>query len=113
MDARVKTSRSSLARVEALEDGKQLLGALDVRVRFLGSEALNRMDLSPGDGDRVHARRLRGAHVEGRVADVGRVRGTSIEQLERFEDGVGSRLVALRVVGADHDVEVRPDAEPV
>src|SRR5438132_281907 len=77
MDARVKTSRSSLARVEALEDGKQLLGALDVRVRFLGSEALNRMDLSPGDGDRVHARRLRGAHVEGRVADVGRVGGTS------------------------------------
>ena len=69
------------------------------------------MDAAPGDGDRVHAGRLRGGDVERRVADVGGVVRLGAEPLERDEDRVGVRLAARRVVGADDDVEDVPEAE--
>ena len=54
------------------------------------------------------------ADVERRVADVGRVGRVGVEPCERLEQRVGVWLVALRVLGADHDVHrVAQDREAV
>ena len=63
------------------------------------------MDAAPGDGDRVHARALGGADVEGRVADVDRLVPAGVEQAERVLERRGIGLVPVGVVGADDDVE--------
>ena len=65
------------------------------------------MDTTPGHGDRVHARGLRGPNVEGRVADIRRVLGRHAQPVDGGENRVGRRLLPLRVVGGDHDLEVR------
>ena len=70
----------------------------DERVGLLALESVRAVDPSPGDGDGVHAGRLRGAHVERGVADVGGVVRRGVEARERLEDRVGIGLVALGVL---------------
>src|SRR5437764_10687991 len=98
----------------ALETAKELLGSLDEDIRSRGLERLARVDSSPADGDRVHIRPLRRLDVERRVADVRRLGGLGLQQLERAEDPVRVRLVALDFVARDDRVEEvreRQDAE--
>ena len=64
------------------------------------------LDSSPGDRDRVCARRLRRPDVERRVADVGRAGRLSVETCQGLEDRFGIGLVTLGVLLADDDVEV-------
>ena len=71
------------------------------------------MDVAPGDGDRGHARGPGGPDVERRVADVGGRRGRRAEPLERQEQRLGIRLVALGVVARDDDVERAEEREHV
>src|SRR5688500_15450864 len=63
------------------------------------------MDAAPTDRDREDARCLRRADVEGRVADVDRLARRAPKLLEREENRIGLRLVALRVLVRDDDVE--------
>ena len=83
---------------------------VDEDVGLLALESLGAVDPSPGDGDRVHAGRLCGADVEGGVADVRGVLRRGVEPRQRLEDGVWIGLVALRVLRADDDLEVRLEA---
>ena len=80
------------SRRRVLERGKQLLRRLDDGVRLLRLEPLARVDAAPRDRDRVHARRLRGADVERRVADVDGIVALGVEQRERVLSGAGSGL---------------------
>src|SRR5947207_7545660 len=89
ISARVRTSRSSAARAAALEGAKEILRMADERVGFLAPQHLLGVDAAPRHGDGVHARGLRGADVERRVADVGRVLGSRVEAVERGQDRVG------------------------
>jgi len=57
--------------------------------------------------DGVDSSRFGGPDVERRVADVGRLAQRGAEAFDGCEDRVGRRLVALGVVGRDHDLEVR------
>src|SRR5262245_8579790 len=96
--------RSSAARsvgATVLEDTEQLLGRTDERIGLLGEQALVRMDAAPADGDREDARSLRGADVERRVADVDGLVGRTLELLDREQDRLGIRLVALGVLESD------------
>src|SRR5205814_6479849 len=101
---RFSCSRSSSAREAVLEDAKQLLRRLDEDVRVLDA-----VDSAPRDRDGEHARGLRGLHVERRVAHVGGVARRRVELCERVQDRLWMRLVQLRRVGADDDVEVLAD----
>ena len=72
-----------------------------------GSSASRRvvgMDAAPPDGDRPDAGRLRGPDVERGVTDVHGLAGIRFEAPERLEQGIRVGLVALGVLGADHDV---------
>src|SRR4051794_32007171 len=107
----VTSRRSSSTRVatSTSEEGMELVLVGGDRVQLLGLELLARVHASPVDADREDAGRLRRAHVEGRVADVCRLLGPRAEQLERLQDRLGVRLVALGVVRGDDDVEVALD----
>ena len=59
--------------------GMELLGGVDERVGTGVGQPLVGVDAAPADGDRAHARRLPGADVEGRVADVGSVLRARLE----------------------------------
>src|SRR6185437_729470 len=105
MSARLRRSRSSAARAEAvvvLEDAKELLGAVDDRIRPLGLEPSALVDPAPRDGDGEHARRLRSADVERRVADVGCRGRVGPEPLGAEEERLRIGLVPFRLVAA-HD----------
>src|SRR5690348_14408918 len=76
MSARLSTSRSSAARAAAvvvLEDAKELLGAVDDRIRLLCLEPRGVVDPTPRHRYGEHPRSLRGPDVERRVTDVGGV----------------------------------------
>src|SRR5438309_7436006 len=106
INARVRTSRSSAARTATLEGAKEVLRVADERLRLLAPQDVLRVDAPPGHSNGVYARGFRGADVERRVADIGRGLRPRVEPVERSQDRVGSRLVPLRVVGGDDDVEV-------
>src|SRR5919204_1216462 len=110
ISARFSSSRSSAARsCTELEMLKQLLRRLDDSVRSFRLEERRVVDTAPCDGDRVQPARLGSANVERRVADVRRVVGTGAEPLEREQQRLGIRLVALGLVAADDDVEEMSD----
>src|SRR5262245_37467768 len=67
------------------------------------------MDPTPADRDGEHARGLRGADVERRVADVDGLVGRPGQLPDRKQDRVRLGLVALRVLEADDDVECLPE----
>src|SRR5215475_6826588 len=103
ISARLRTSRRSAARAAAvvvLEDTKELLGAVDDRVRLFRLESPTVVDPAPGDRDGEHACCLRGTDVEWRVADVGRVRGIGSESLGAEQQRLRIRLVPLGLVSA-------------
>src|SRR5215469_11307653 len=112
ISARLRISRSSSARAAAvvlLEDAKELPGPVDDRVRLLGLEPRAVVDPPPGDGDGEHARRLRGANVEGRVPDVRRRGRIGSQALRRKQERLGVGLVPLRFVTADDRLEEVPE----
>src|SRR5207302_6980565 len=105
MSARFRSSRSSAARAAGSDFGKQLLRGVDDGVGVLALEPRPVVDASPGDRDRAHARRLRGADVEGRVAHVGGVLWADAHPLGGEQQRLGIGLVALGLVAPDHDLE--------
>src|SRR5579864_4378703 len=109
MSARLRSSRSSAARAAGSDDGKQLLRRVDDRVRLLELEPRAVVDTAPRDGDRPHPRRLRGADVEGRVADIRRLLRPRAKALGGEEQGLGVGLVPLGLVAADDRVEHMPE----
>src|SRR5690348_6334166 len=94
--ARLRTSRSSAARAAdvVLEDAKQLLRGVDDRIGVLRLQARTVVYTAPRHRDREHARRLRGADVERRVADVGRLCRVGAESLRREQERLRVGLVA-------------------
>src|SRR3954452_4910380 len=108
MRARLRTSRNSDARAAAvvvLEDAKELLGRVDDRVGLFSLESRSVMDPAPCHRDGEHARRLRCADVEGRVADVGGAGGVGSKPLYPEEQRRRVGLVPLGLVAADDRVE--------
>src|SRR5436190_3147315 len=108
MTARLRTSRSSAARasaVEGLEDAKELLGRVDDRVGLPGVEPSPVVDPAPRHCDGEHARRLRRADVERRVADVGGLGGVRSESLGAEQERLRVGLVSLGLVPADDRLE--------
>src|SRR5215471_20804115 len=94
--ARLRTSRSSAARVAAvavLEDAKELLSTVDDRVGLLHLEPRALVDPAPGDGDSEHPGRLGRADVERRVADVGSRGGVGSEPRCAKEKRLRGRFV--------------------
>src|SRR5207244_2675329 len=103
-----RMSRSSAARwstVAALEDKQQLLRGGDDRVRLFALELLATVDAAPGHSDRVHAGRFGRADVERRVADVRALVRVDIHAFCGKQERLGVRLVTLRLVAADDDLE--------
>src|SRR5438132_14407781 len=101
-------SRSSAARcctVVALEDKQKLLRGGDDRVRLFALELLATVDAAPRHGDRVHAGRFGRADVERRVTDVRALGRIGIHALCGEQERLGVRLVTLRLVAADDDLE--------
>jgi len=97
----------------ALEDAKELLGAVDDRVGLLGFEPRAIVDAAPRHGHREHVRGLRGQDVEGRVTDVrGRCRVCS-ETLGGEQERLRIRLVPLGLVPADDRLEEVSERHPV
>src|SRR5215468_2488280 len=108
MRARLRTSRSSVARAAAvvvLEDAKELLGAINDRVGPFGFQPRAVVNPAPGHGNGKHPRRLRSADVEGRVADIGSRAGIRSEPLRAEEKRLRVRLVPLGFVAADDGLE--------
>src|SRR5690242_9459532 len=108
MSARLSTSRSSAARAAALvvlEEGKELLGAVDDRVGLFGLEARAVVDPAPRHRDGEHARGLGSPDVEGRVADVRGCVRIRTESLGAEEERLWIGLVPFRLVPADDRLE--------
>src|SRR5579862_2753343 len=103
--ARLRTSRSSAARAAGLEDAKKLLCPVDDHVRLLSLEPRAVVDATPRHRHGEHPRRLRGADVERRVPDVGRLHGIGAEPLGSEQQRLGIRLVPLGLVAADDRLE--------
>jgi Glycosyl hydrolases family 38 N-terminal domain/Alpha mannosidase middle domain/Glycosyl hydrolases family 38 C-terminal beta sandwich domain len=91
--------------VAVLEDAKEFLGGLDDRIGPFLVETCAVVDPAPRHGDREHPRSLRRAHVEGRVADVGRPGGICSEPLGAEEERLRVGLVAFGLVAADDRLE--------
>src|SRR5437867_322510 len=106
INAFVRISRSSAARAEESEDGNELLRVPHERVRPLALQHLVAVDAAPRHRDRMDTGGLRGADVERRVADIGRLRRRRAQAVDGGEDRIGRRLLPLRVVRSDHDLEV-------
>src|SRR4051794_4860517 len=102
--ARPRISRSSAARTSE-EDGKELLGRFQDRIRRRSLELRAVVDPPPRDGNRVHPGGLRREDVEGRIADVSRLCGIRTEALGSEKQRLGVRLVAFGLVAADDDLE--------
>src|SRR3954471_9143282 len=108
MRARLRTSRNSEARAAAvvvLEDAKELLGRVDDRVGLFSLESRSVVDPAPRHRDGEHARRLRCADVEGRVADVGGAGGGGSEPLCPEEQRRRVGLAPRGLVAADDRLE--------
>ena len=77
---------------------------MDERVGLLGEEPLVGVDAAPADRDRERSRRLAGADVERRVADVDGLARAGSEAAQRLEHRIRVGLVPLGVLGADEHV---------
>ena len=75
-------------------------------VRLLLEQPLVGVNPTPADGHREDTCGLGSANVEGRVADVRGVRWSGAELLDRGEHRIRVRLVPLRVLVGDYDVEL-------
>jgi hypothetical protein len=78
---------------------------VDDRVGLLGVEPSPVVDPAPRHGDREHARRLRRADVERRVADVGGLGRVRCEPLGAEQERLRVGLVSLGLVPADDRLE--------
>src|SRR5205823_14147191 len=108
MSARLRTSRSSAARAAAvvvLEDAKELLGAVDDRVRVLRLEPRGVVDPAPRHCYGEHPGSLRRPDVERRVADVGRVGWIGSQALRGEEKRFRVGLLLLGFVATDDRLE--------
>src|SRR5712691_9552304 len=112
ISARFSRSRSSAARARASEMLKQFLGGVDDRVRLLALQPLPVVDATPRDGDRVHARGLRRADVERRVAHVRSLDGLGVHPCRGEEQWLRIGLVLLRLVAAHDGLEQMRDGHP-
>src|SRR2546430_8530011 len=109
--ARLKTSRNSAARPSTLDVLKQLLRAVDDRVRLLSLQSPSIVDAPPRDGDRMHSGGLRGTDVEGGVADICDVAGLRIHPARCQQQGLRIGLVPLGLVAADDRLEQVPERD--
>src|SRR5439155_16159597 len=98
-------SRSSAARVAGSEEVKQLLRGVGDRVGLLPLELLTIVDPPPRDRDGMHARGLRRAQVERRVADVCGPARLGVHPFRSEEQRLRIRLVPFGFVTADNRLE--------
>src|SRR5579859_3666665 len=98
ISARCSVSRSSAARVSALETAKKPLCRVDDRVGLLALELRAVVDAPPRHCDRVHLCGLRSTDIERRVADVRAVRRLDVHALCGQQQRLGIGLVLFRLV---------------